>query len=215
MTGPFRFNDEVALIKAASLAADDLSSLLAGLRRASDSSIFYHVHHALFRRHFAASEMSNDFARWAWITLREEPLAERLAAVDPLQFRSIPEARDHLIGIVESYAGRVRFLARVPREHEFHFCEAQTFVFPTGHVSEDLEGFLRGIRGAGSGTIFHHFIAARLRVGLPDNDFSAWIEALGDKDLADRIRRLSPFRYTLWELRDRMAAMIEEHLSHG
>ena len=44
--------------------ADDLSSLLRGLRQVPGPSIYYHVHHAVFRRpRYTWAEYTNDFAR--------------------------------------------------------------------------------------------------------------------------------------------------------
>lgn len=48
--GPFRFMTETGVVRWAGFLADDLRSLLLGVQRVPDASIYYHVHHAVFQR---------------------------------------------------------------------------------------------------------------------------------------------------------------------
>ncbi|MHB8417421.1 MAG: DUF5752 family protein [Myxococcales bacterium] len=208
MPRPFLFQSALSLVTHTGYQADDLRSLLRGLQRAPGSAIFYHVHHALFRRHFTGGEFMNDFARWALTGLGEEALAERLSAVDPLQCLSVRAARDAILGIVSSYLGSSEYGIRVPPGKRFFFSAARTFVFPTGRSASSLRSFAENVRRSGADVIFHHFVTAPLWLCRRDNDFSTWIEnELHEPELAIEIARLSPYDHDLFGLRERIAEL--------
>lgn len=209
MPRAFQFHSALSLVTHTGYGADDLRSLVRGLQRAPGSAIFYHVHHALFRRHFTGGEFMNDFARWALVGLGEEALAERLTAVDPMQCLSVRAARDALGGIVATYLGESEYGIRVPPGKRFFFSAARTFVFPTGRSAASLRDLADGLRRSGPDVVFHHFVTAPLRLGRRDNDFSAWIEdELHEPELAIEIARLSPYDCDLFGLRDRIADLV-------
>ncbi len=208
---PFRFHSEQSLVRTTGMMAQSLRALQQGLARASLPCIFFHVHHALFRRSFTRADFMNDFARWAWVTLHEEALAERLSVVDPLQYKHIREASDHLRAIVSEALGRAEFIQHVERNQAFYFQEAQTFICDTGLVAQDLHDFAQMVRTVRPDVIFHHFIEARLRLARDENDFSLWIdEALHRPDLAARLRQLSPYRHDLRSLRKTIADLCAQ-----
>lgn len=213
MSRPFAFQSAASLVKHTGFSADNLRGLLRGIQRASGSSIFYHVHHSLFRRHLTTGEFMNDFARWALVTLGEEALAERLTAVDPLQCLSIRAAREALAKVVGEHLGASEYVAHVPPGKRFYFSAAQSFVFPTGRTASTLAEFSKEVRRVGLDTIFHHFVTAPLRLGRRDNDFSAWLgDELGDRALAAEVAQLSPYQYDLSELRLRIADLVDRRL---
>ena len=67
----------------------------------------------------------NDFARWAWVTLREEALAEKLATVDPMDFTSVGDARNQLIDLLNEFVGETEFVQRVRPSERFDFLKAR------------------------------------------------------------------------------------------
>ncbi len=205
MPEPFRFFSIASVTRYTGISADNPRALLRGIQRTAGSSIFYHVFHALFRRHFTASEYMNDFARWTWYTLHERPLAEKLAAVDPTAFATVAEARLALAQVLEQEVGRTEFIPRVTEELRFHFQEAQTFVFPTGIEAHDPRDFAGRVMQVPPDVIFHHFVMAPQRLGRRENDFSAWMRAIGAEDLARRLEALSPYAGDLFALRQRIS----------
>jgi hypothetical protein len=204
---PFFFQSVANVTRYTGLAADNPRALLRGIQRASGASIFYHVFHALFRRHFTASEYMNDFARWVWYTLHERPLAEKLAAVDPTAYTTIHEARAALASVLENELGNTEFIPHVRHERRFHFHEAQTFVFSTGIEARDPRDFAEKVSRVPPDVIFHHFVMAPRRLGRRENDFSAWMRAQGAEDLARRLEALSPYSGDLFALRDHIAEL--------
>ncbi len=213
MNRPFAFQSAASLVKHTGYSADNVRALLRGLQRVPGSSIFYHVHHALFRRHFTIGEFMNDFARWALTALGEEALAERLSAVDPLHCQSVREARNELVRVISEQLGASEYVAHVPSGKRFFFSQAQTFVFPTGRSAAGLQEFGQEVQRVGVDTIFHHFVTAPLRLGRKDNDFSAWLrDELGEPDLAHQVAELSPYSYDLYRLRERIGDLVERRL---
>jgi hypothetical protein len=207
MVAPFVFNSTASVVRYTGISADNPRALLRGIQRASGGSIFYHVFHALFRRHFTASEYMNDFARWVWYTLNERPLAEKLAAVDPTACATITEARAALVAVLDHELGTTEFIPHVRHELRFHFNEAQTFVFPTGIEARDPRDFAEKVSHVPPDVIFHHFVMAPRRLGRRENDFSAWMRAQGAEDLARRLEALSPYSGDLFALRDQIAEL--------
>ncbi len=210
---PFEFHNALSLVTHTGYHADDLRSLLRGIQRTPGSSIFYHVHHSLFRRHFTAGEFMNDFARWALQSLGEETLGERLSAVDPWQCLSVREARDQLARIVTDHLGSTEYGIRVPAGKRFYFSAARTFVLPSGVTASTLSEFEAGVRRCGPDAIFHHFVTAPLRLGRRGNDFSTWLEGeLGETGLAEELAALTPYDQDLYKLRDRIAGLVARRL---
>ncbi len=203
---PFVFNTERRLVVLTGQKARNLPELLAILKRISGSSIFYHTHEEHFlSRQFARHEFYNDFALWISEALQEEPLAEKLAAIDLLGLSSIRRIREGMVAeiaaFLESTGGRAR---ECPPGDEFHFCRAKSFVVPTGIVARDLPDFLNRLPSVSNTSLYFHFFEARLRLERITNDFSFWLSGIGQEALADEIDRLNPYAMTLDELRRRI-----------
>jgi len=214
MKSSFTFFTETGIALSTNRTADNLSSFLKGLKKVSGSSIFYHLHHSLFRRHFTTSEYMNDFARWIWINANQPVLAEKMAALDPLGFKSIREARLRMINMIEEYVGEGETLYRVPAGKEFHFLELKSFIIPTGQEANDLKSFLRGLRNSGRGTYFYHLIEAPIRLQKNYNDFSEWLTtSLEETELAQEIATLNPYVYNLWEIKKLIIECVKRRLS--
>lgn len=211
MAHEFEFFTEAGLTKYTGYKADSLRSLINGLESVSGSSIFYHLHHALFRWHFETGGHLNDFARWSHRQLQEDLLAEKLSSVDPLSYTSIREAREAMIQHIKNHIGEVESLPRVPRGREFYFTEIQSFIVSTGEIAHDLESFYNCIKNVESYSLFYHLIEARVRMGKQANDFSHWLRnELDEVDLAEKIEHLSPYVYNLYEIRSKLLEMIQE-----
>lgn len=213
MARPFHFVSESHLIRYTGFRVTNLRELGRAINRVSAESIFYHTYHALFRRHILQGGFVNDFARWVHQTLREDVLGERLAVVDPLEESDVFGARQRVAGLIEKYLGQTEYITHAKRGQEFFFQEATTFIYSTGHVANTLEELERIVRTVRADVMFHHFISCRLRLGRQDNDFSAWLEEeLGEQQLADEVRALSPYRCNLLNLRERVGDLIRREL---
>src|SRR5262249_52679888 len=161
-TDPFIFKAGATLAQYSGYFADSARTLQTAIEGVPASSIYYHLHHALFRLHFTISEFKNDFASWAWTTLGDEPLAELLAAVDPLDLVSIEQARDALVRTIGDYVGRMEYTPSVGFKQRFCFQSSMTFIYPIGRTADSVRSFAAAAKEAPAESIFYHFVVAPL-----------------------------------------------------
>jgi len=198
----FIFDTELRLVVLTGITVRSLQELRAELPRVPGSSIFFHMHQEYLAHDFQHSAHYNDFARWVSQALREEALAEKLAAIDLLAFTTIRELRDAVIGTVDEYLSELDRPGYECRPEEaFHFCRSRSFVLPTGIVADDVDDFFRKVASISHASLYFHFFEARLRLGRRTSDFSRWLADRGRADLAAAIDALNPYVCTLDELR--------------
>jgi hypothetical protein len=174
------------------------------------SVVFYHTHHFLVQHQHLSPEPPNDFAFWVTNVLQEDQLGERLAAIDTIQFGSLHELRDRIVGVIDEYLEQRKELRAAPAGEEFHFMDAASFTLPTRYQARTLQEFADALRQVGGATISYHLFEARLRVGGDDNDFSRWLEQeLGEHELAGAIRKVDPYTHTTEGLRQRLVTLVE------
>jgi len=199
---PFVFSTEQRLVRLTGRTARNLEQLLHHLRKVSGASIFYHTHHLYLAHHFEKPLFYNDFAIWVSEALLDQILAERLAAIDLLEFATLRDLRERLIETIESHLassdGRVR---EAPPGDEFYFNESQSFIMPTGLVAHDVPEFFATLPEVTNVSLFFHFFEARLRLERLTNDFSAWLGDCGETRLAEKINALNPYVMTLEQLK--------------
>jgi hypothetical protein len=210
---PFEFRTRLTLTKLTGRRASDLAGLLEHLRVVPLSVVFHHTHHFLVQHQHLNPEPPNDFAYWVTNVLQESWLGERLAAIDTVQFAHLRDLRARLVQVIESYLEQTRELRVAPAGEEFHFMDAVSFTFPTRHRASSLAEFAGQLKVVGVASIGFHLFEARLRVESDDNDFSRWLEEqLGERELADAIRRLDPYTITTEGLRQRLLGLIAKRL---
>jgi len=199
---PFVFYTERRLVALTGRKASNLEELASHLAQVSGSCIFYHTHYLYLTHHFEKPRFYNEFANWASHALQEERLAERLAAIDLLAMTSIRELREAIGSVIQKHLESNRNgLRQCPPGNEFYFCEAKSFIMPTGQVAHDLAEFFETISHVTNACLHFHFFEARLRLERPTNDFSKWLADLGETRLAQKIDRVNPYAMTLEELK--------------
>jgi hypothetical protein len=206
---PFVFKASATVARYSGYFADSARTLQTAIEGAPASSIYYHLHHALFRLHFTISEFKNDFASWAWTTLGDEPLAELLAAVDPLDLVSIEQAREALVRTIREYVGRMEYTPSVGFKQRFCFQSSTTFIYPVGRTADSIRSFATTAKDAPAESIFYHFVVAPVLEGKADNDFTLWLRAQGCDAAAEEVRRLSPYSIDLYALGGRIAEILQ------
>jgi hypothetical protein len=138
--------------------------------------------------------------------LLEERLAEELTAIDLLAFTSIRQLREAIVAVVEEHLAEPGRQTRESRaEDDLQFCESQSFIMPTGIVANDPRELFEKMSGVSNVSLFFHFFEARLRLERTTNDFSLWLRALGERQLAGELERLDQYTMTLDELRGAIA----------
>jgi hypothetical protein len=206
----FNFYTERRLVLLTGRRAGTLAELLGHLREVSGSSVFYHTHQHYLTHHYERPLFYNDFALWILHALQERALAEQLAAIDLLTFTTVRALREAMVAVIDARMEEADYLERpCPPGDEFHFCESQSFVMPTGIVASDARDFFRKLPRVSNVSLFFHFFEARLRLGHPTNDFSLWLADCGEQKLAEAIDALDPYLVTLHELKQQIIRLGE------
>lgn len=193
---PFQFMTETGVVLWTGYIADDLPTLLRGLQRVDGSSIYYHVHHAVFRRtKYTWAEYTNDFAHWTFRALGQKGLAEKLSSVDPLECGDVEQCRQSLLQLIQAYVPEEAVFSRVVERHVFYFLEAKRYVFPMGFQAGTVQELATGIEKFGADSVIYHFIESRFSDPRRDNDFSRWLRLCGEDEKAEELARLNPYYY--------------------
>jgi hypothetical protein len=212
--GAFIFNTKLDQTLLLGARASTIEQLLAGVKSAPDSSIYFHTHRFLNQHQYLSPEPPNDFAYWASQILGDEILGERLWSVDIVRFHTIHELRQTLITILQSYLDWAPRIIECQEGEEFHFMASRTFVLRTRYSALDLKEFAEVLGKVSVHSIYFHVFDAKLRLRNDENDFSRWFRDLGKHELAEASRRLDPYSHTLDGLRRDLIALVTKHDTH-
>ena len=210
---PFRFYTRLHLTELLGLKAANLVELIHLVKEVPGGSIYHHTHRFLQQHLFLNPEPPNDFAYWVTEVLGEERLGELLASIDTIQFNNIRALREKILSVLETY------LAQNPRAafkfaddgEEFHMMKSMSFILPTRYEAKNLKEFVEALQHVTIDSIYYHVFEARLRLELPTNDFSEWIEdSLGDRAMGQLITRLDPYTQTLEGLRQSILRIVSK-----
>lgn len=213
---PFYFNSASHLLRIGREKATNLQELLEALRICPESSIFQHTFQTLEEHHFIKEGFSNDFSHWAFAACNEVELAERLAAIDVREFTSIATLRERIVHIIETYLQKNPRAATRTAMEPFYLMASDLVVVPTPYVARNLEEFADGLRKVSIHAIYYHFIDARLRLKLNNNDFSVWLEQELDMgSAADRLNRIDIYTSTLEGVRRGILRVVEAEIARA
>ena len=207
----FRFFTKLDQTLLLGLRARTVAELLTGIRSVPESSIYFHTHRYLHQHHFLSPEPPNDFAYWVTNVLRDVSLGETLWSVDTVRFQNLRELREELIVLLEGHLNSQRQRSECHDGEEFHFMASRIFILPTAHVAQSLAEFAAELNQVSLGSVYFHMFDARLRLPSGENDFSHWFRDQGKTALADQIKRLDPYSFTLDGLRRRIIALVRQH----
>lgn len=198
----FVFDTELRLIALTGITARSLVELRQALAKVPESSIFFHTHQKYLAHNFQKLTYYNDFSIWVSHVLREEALAEKLAAIDLRAFATIRELREAIGQTIDDYQAGLSRSTHVCRQEEaFCFCRSKNFILPTGLVARDVPDFFAKLPQITNASLYFHFFEARLRLKRRTSDFSRWLRNRGRDDLARAIDELNPYIQTLDKLK--------------
>jgi hypothetical protein len=207
---PFEIKDCALLTLALGKSAQNLRELRDRLSEVPAGSLVHHTWEAVLRPSFDDPQYRSDFALWAEHQLGDRVLAERIGALDPLDFPDVESLRANLIERVEERLAELPWVPAVPPGNEFHFLRSQIVVFETGDHVDDPPALASRIPNLGRGSVFYHFVEARRRSPEHEDDFSGWLAGQGEAAEAAR-RRLAGVDIvfgSLTDLRDRVARAL-------
>ncbi len=208
---PFRLMDSTLTTLAVGLVAQTLRELRAQLALAPPNSITYHFHGSLLSPGFDDPEYRNDFAQWARRQLHDATLAERLGVLDVFDFPDTELLRQEILDVLDDRLAEHDHVPQAARGGEFHFVSSQLIVFDTGIAFATPYALARGVRGFTPGSVYYHFLEARRRPPLRQDDFSLWLSAWGGfaEPAARALEAIDPMFWSLTELRERIAASLD------
>ncbi len=211
----FRVKDCALAALATGERAQNLKELRDKLTTVDPASIYYHFWGTLLRPVFDDPRYNNDFAIWVFDALHDQPLAERLGVLDPVDFYDMEELRRELLDIIDEELDLIEVLPWTPRESQFHFMRSQIVVFDSQLTVIDPAGLAGAVSAMSVGSVFYHFVDARRRTPGGIDDFRTWLQGLpGDYSAAcDRLAQVDPFFRSLVEIREELFEALLETLA--
>lgn len=207
---PFRIMDCALITQSLGKSAQNLRELRDRIAEVPAQSLSHHFYEALLRPVFDDPDHRNDFALWARRQLHDHPLAERLGVIDPLEFESLDQLRQHVLDVIEDRLAETPIVPAATPGHEFYFLRSQLVVLDTGFRARTPAELAALVPRLPTGSIFYHFVEGRRRPPLMVDDFSAWLEVWGSR--YDRCREgIAAIDFYLWSLTE-MRALIAQCL---
>jgi hypothetical protein len=193
--------------------AQTLKELLSIIYDIQPGCIYYHFWGDKLRPKFVDMEYFNDFAFWAWDSLNDTVLAERLAVLDPTIFPDLESLRQEIIDILEERLDETEHATWTHADQQLHFIHSQIVVFETEHTIEKPEHLAKAISSMSLSSVFYHFIDARQRTPEHVDDFRAWLLGMDHKyqDIMDRIAQINAYFTPLPHIRELLADAFQEN----
>jgi len=194
--------------------AEDEKRLVDLLEEVPLDSIYFHTHSNFLRHSHLERAYPNDFAQWVAMEVRDRLLAERLAVIDPFDFKGLEALREELISVIDDHLSRAAIVPRVIFGEPFYFNQSRILQVPTDLEVGTLLEFRQALSEVDVSAIYFHMFEARHRLEHEKSDFSAWIqESLGLPDLAGRLRAINPYLGSLERLRSALLTVCDEFLA--
>jgi len=213
---PFIFIACVELRESLDYRADDERELLERLEEIPAGSVFYHTHGYFLRHRPVTTAYGNDFAAWVATHVRDQVLAERLAVVNPFEFRTLEDLREELVSIISDHVLHLSTVPRVEFGDPFFFQQSHIVEVELGTPAHSLAEFRTGLAEVDSSAIYYHMVEARARLGRRSGDFAEWTRSsLGLPDLAERIERIDTYMTSLERVRARVLSLVDAALESG
>jgi len=211
MNEGFNFHTQYHLVELLGRKARNPEELLNGIKTVPASCIYYHTHRFLQQHHYLSPEPPNDFAFWLMEILHLSSLGEEFLSVDTVSYCDLEKLRRDFVDILEDYILKDGKNVDCIPGFEFHFLACKTLVLPLPYTAHNLPEFAQMLSKVSIRSLYFHMFEARMRLNVPDNDFSQWLKGMGEDQLAQEISKLDPYNITLESLRRKMIGMVERY----
>jgi hypothetical protein len=214
---PFIVRDCALSAIATGKRAQNLRELRDHLQTVDPDSIYYHFWGGLLRPSFDDPEYKNDFAAWAFHSLHDPALAERLGIIDPTDCGDLEGLRAELIDVIEERLSETELVPWAKPDRQFAFIRSQIVIFNTHRKLSHPRELTKATAAMSLGSIFFHVIDARSRTPDRVDDFRAWLGDLGPRydDLCRDLGAVDPYLNTLANLRTDLSLIFRKHLGGG
>jgi hypothetical protein len=216
MPKEFRIKDCALLAIATGFRATTLKELRDILLTISEDSLYYHFWGGLLQPRFEEREYNNDFAAWAWYSLHDSTLAERLAVIDPTGLESLEDLRQELLEIVEDRLDEEEYIPWMLASDAFEFIRSQIVVFDTRKKVSTPGELAVVLPELSTSSIFYHFIdAGRRHLDKQRDDFSLWLRCFPERheELCNKLVAIDPYFCSLSQLKAILVNIFHEEFS--
>jgi AcrR family transcriptional regulator len=141
--------------------------------------------------------------------MRDQRLAERLAAIEPFESPSLEQMREELVATISDHL--LHFAVGPPGAgvEPFRFFQLHLIPVPTGHQARTLREFRDALAEVDVSALFYHLIEARYRLRRGRGDFAEWVaSAIGRPEVAERLAAIDPYGGSLERMRDRHLTVL-------
>ncbi len=210
----FKFYDYTVLISPTGQKASNLKEFLNIIEQSEDKVIFHHLYQSHVKNNLKVGEFPNDFANWVAYELGDIALAEKLANFDPYDYKTVAEAKEVLIEIIEEHMWDLPTVPWVRAGSEFYFSSATTIVIPLEIEVSNLKDFRNALNDIPNSSLYFHFYEARkIKKEKAHDDFSRWIEDNFDREeLVRKIREIDFYFFGVEEVRQKLINILDEDL---
>ncbi len=210
---PFEVKDCALLTRMSGLPpAFNLRELRERIAACSDNVLFHHYCETTLRATFDNPDYRNDFAVWSKLYLGDRVLAERLGILDPYAYPSLGELRAATLEVIDERLGELTMIPWARSGDEFFFMEAVTVVFDTGIRISHSRELAASIGAMTAGSVYFHFLEARRRPPIGQDDFTAWLieNHDGGKNgpYIEALGRIDFYFHSLHDLRKELATRL-------
>lgn len=209
---PFCFISCMELREILGVRAHDEQRLLELIEEVPSDSIHYHTHSYFLRHAYLQGSYPNDFATWVAVHVQDPVLGERLAAIDPFDYKDLEALRADLAGIIAEHLSHLKTIPRVVAGEPFEFVRSHVIEVDLGMEAWTLKAFRDCLEGVEAGAIYNHVCEARMRKGRVPGDFASWIlaeEGLDMPELAEQVMKVGRLGLGLEGVRERIVRLCD------
>lgn len=212
-TTPFYFKDCALSSIATGEKAQNLNELYDILTIIHPGCIYNHFWGSRIRPHHEVQEYHNDFAMWAYRSLHDQTLAERLAIIDPTDFDNLEHLRREVLTTIEDRLDETDQVPWLPKARHFYFIRSQIVIFDTNYSITKPEELIQVLPKVSPSSIYYHFIDAFRRTPKGLDDFSAWLKGFEGKyeGIIQQLREIDFYFISLTELQNTLIDIFTAH----
>lgn len=214
-TSNFCFKDCDLAAMATGEKAQNLQEMHDKLSTIHLGSVYFHFWGSRLRPNYEVQEYHNDFAMWAYHSLRDQTLAERLAIIDPTEYDDLEQVRNKVLTEIEIRLDETEHVPWTPKAKDFHFVRSKIIVFDTNYTISEPKELVQILPKMTHSSIFYHFIDAYRRTTQGFDDFSTWLQGFQDeyKDLIQKLQEIDFYFLSISELQTKLSDTFASYFS--
>jgi hypothetical protein len=208
----FDFKKTAYLIEVSGQKARNLNEFMSAISIVDRASIYFHLHQPMLISPEAQQEYPNDFAYWMAKEVGDYILAEKFANLELFRIQDLERIRREMVSYISQ-----RLIAQpdgrnVADGREFVFCQSRSIVLDCARRAVNLREFRDALKEIDANSIYYHLVETKLRLNRESNDFAAWLQAIGEIELAHQVNSHDPYLTTLEGNRNVLVKLVDARL---